>query len=112
MIHFTPAIASPFAASHIDYEVAIIFVVVYPGVVQARVVRTRSRGETVDHALRQEASMLSNPRLRSVQLLKGVLFLVFPLHVLLLIQHRVPPDIQKLFGPVAASDEERAKVES
>lgn len=112
MIHLTPTIASPFAASHIDYEVAILFVVVYPGVVQASVVRARSRGETVDHALRQEASMLSNPRLCLVQLLKGVLFLVLPFHVLLLIQHWVPPNIQKLFGPVAASDEERAEVES
>lgn len=56
--------------------------------------------------------MLSNPGLRSVQLLKGVLFLVLPFHVLLLIQHWVPPNIQKLLGPVAASNEERAQVES
>lgn len=40
------------------------------------------------------------------------MFLVFPFHVLLLIQHWVPPNIQKLFGPVAASNEERAQVES
>lgn len=52
MIHLTPTIAAPFAASHIDYEIAIFLVVVYPGVVQAGVVCARRGGETVDHALR------------------------------------------------------------
>lgn len=40
------------------------------------------------------------------------MFLVLPFHVLLLIQHRVPPNIQKLFGPSAASNEEGTQVES
>lgn len=56
--------------------------------------------------------MLSNPGLGPVQLLESVLFLVLPFHMLLLIQHGVPPNIQKLFSPSAASNEEGTQVES
>ena len=52
------------------------------------------------------------PWLVDVEMLHCVLFLVFPLHVLLLVADRVPPDVEKSICPNAAVDEEGAEVES
>lgn len=41
-----------------------------------------------------------------------ILLLVFPLHVLLFITYRVPPDIQQPLAPLAPSNQEGSKIEA
>lgn len=74
--------------------------------------RTSARWETIDLSLRDERRMWSDPRLILVEILQCVLFLVLPFHVFLFVRRGVPPDIQKAVGPGAASEEERAEVET
>ena len=52
------------------------------------------------------------PRLVDVKMLHCILFFVFPLHMLLLVAHRVPPDVEEAIRPNAAVNEEGAEVES
>lgn len=43
---------------------------------------------------------------------QGILLLVFPFHVLLLIAHGIPPDIQQPLAPLAPADQERSEIEA
>jgi len=92
VVHLSPAIAAPLAASHVDKEIAIPLLVVYGNVIAP--VAARARRKAVDLALVQESDMRSNPGLILVHVFESVLLLVFPLHVLLLVADRIPPDIQ------------------
>ena len=92
VVHLSPAIAAPLAASHVDKEIAISLLVVYGNVVA--LVAARAGRKAVDLALVQESDMRSNPGLVLVHVFESVLLLVFPLHVLLLVADRIPPDIQ------------------
>lgn len=109
VVHFAPAVSSPFASGHVDNKVSVLLVVVNALIVA--IVGASPVRETVDHPLRNECRMLPDPRLRLVELLEGVLLLVLPLHVLLLVHDGIPPDIEQPIGPVAASDKERSQVE-
>ena len=92
VVHLSPAIAAPLAASHVDKEIAILLLVVYGNVIAP--VAARAGRKAVDLALVQESDMRSNPGLILVHVFESVLLLVFPLHVLLLVTDRIPPDIQ------------------
>ena len=52
-----------------------------------------------------------DPWLMDVKMFHCVLFLVFPLHMLLLIADGVPPDVEETIRPNATVNEEGAKVE-
>jgi len=56
--------------------------------------------------------MCPNPWLVSVQVLERVLLLVRPIHVHLLVEDRVPPDVKKSVCPRRTADKEGAKVEA
>ena len=108
VVHLTPAIPTPLAASHVDEKIAIVGVIVELCVV----LPARTGRERVDFALMQERRVRSYPRLAVIQVLEGVLLLVLPLHVALLVVHRVPPDVQHAIGPGRAAHEEGAEVEA
>ncbi len=112
VVHFAPAVTTPFAASHVDHEITVRLVVVETSVVGVGAVAAGSGREAVNHALRQEASVLSDPRVALVHGLEGVLLLVLPGHVLLLVEHRIPPNVQQTLRPGAAADEKGAQVEA
>ena len=89
VVHLAPAVATPFASGHVHQEIPVFLVVVDAGVVP--VLRTGAGREAVDHALRQESGLLSNPRLGDVKLLERILLLVCPFHMFLFIGHGIPP---------------------
>lgn len=110
VVHLSPAVTTPLTAGHVDHKVSVLLVVV-----DARVralVGTGARREAVDHALREESSVLADPRKGNVQLLQGILLLVCPLHVLLLVGDRVPPHVEQAVCPITPSHEEGAQVEA
>lgn len=76
------------------------------------ILATRTHGEAVDLPLGDECRVRPYPGLIDVEMLEGVLFLVLPLHVLLLVADRVPPDVEEPIRPGGAVDEERAEVEA
>lgn len=92
VVHLSPAIAAPLAASHVNKEIAVPLLVVYGNVVA--LIAARAGRKAVDLALVQESDMRSNPGLVLIHIFEGVLLLVFPLHVLLFVADRIPPDIQ------------------
>lgn len=110
VVHLPPAVTTPFASSHVDKEVPLLLVVVDLLVGAIRIAGVRWEGVAL--ALLDERSVGPNPRLIVVQVLQRVLLLMLPLHMLLLIANRVPPDIQKTIGPSTTPDEEGAEVES
>lgn len=110
VVHLTPAIATPFAAGHVDEEVSVLLVVVNTSVVS--VLGASARRESVDHALREEGRVFADPWLRFVELLQSVLLLVFPLHMLLLVGDGIPPDIQHAISPIASLYKEGTKIEA
>lgn len=112
MVHFAPTVSAPFATSHVDNKVTLVLIIMETSVILSRAVATRGRGEAVDFSLRQKASVLSHPSMILVKGLQSVLLLVLPSHVLLLVGHWIPPDIQEAFGPGAATHEERSQVEA
>jgi len=72
----------------------------------------RAWRETVDLALRNERHVWADPGLVVVEVFKGILFLVLPLHVALFVVHGIPPDVEDAVGPIGAADEEGAEVEA
>ena len=52
VVHFAPAVTTPFAAGHVHNEVAVLLVVVVPGVVLTGAVTARRWRKAVDLALR------------------------------------------------------------
>ncbi len=112
VVHFAPAVTAPFTASHVDHEVTVRLVVVETRQVGTGAVAAGSGREAVNHALRQEASVLTDPRVALVHGLEGVLLLVLPGHVLLLIGHRIPPNVQQALGPGTAANEKGAQIKA
>lgn len=110
VVHLSPAIAPPLATCHVDKEVTALSVVVNLRIVAITIAGVGREG--VCFALFDESSVWPDPRLRSVHELQGILFLVFPFHVLLLVGYRVPPDVEQAVGPWTALDEEGAEVEA
>jgi hypothetical protein len=110
VVHFAPAITTPLATCHVDDEISVVFIVVYPRVIA--VFRTSSRRKAVNLPLRDERGMRSDPWLIDIEKFQSVLFLVFPFHVLLLIADRVPPNIEKAIGPSTSPDEKGPEIES
>ena len=110
VVHFAPAISSPFASSHVDDKVAIALSVVDVGIFA--VVATGARWEAVDLPLVYECEVCPDPRLVGINVLESVLLLVLPLHVLLLVADRVPPYIQQAICPCRPLDKERSEVEA
>ena len=109
-IHLGPTVTTPFATGHVDDEVTIAL-----GVLDSRVVTSvgaSARWETVDHPLRDEGRMGTNPGLTLIEIFERVLFLVFPFHVFLFVQGRVPPDVEETIGPGAATHEEGSEVKA
>lgn len=76
------------------------------------VVRARPGWKAVDLSLFDECCMRPDPRLIDVEMLKSVLLLVLPFHMLLFVANRVPPYIEQAISPSASSDEERTQIES
>ena len=68
--------------------------------------------EAINLSLCNECRIWSYPWLACIQMFEGVLFLVFPFHMLLLVAHRIPPDVEQAICPVASADEEGAEVEA
>lgn len=91
VVHLGPTIATPLTPSHVDQEVAILLLIVNANIVAA--IATCAGRKAVDLALLEKSDMRSNPRLVLVHILKSVLLLVFPLHVLLLVANRIPPNV-------------------
>lgn len=110
VVHLAPTVAAPFATGHVDQEIP-IFLVVVDARISALFGASACR-ETVDHALREEGRALADPGLRNVKLLQSILFFVFPLHVLLFICNRIPPNVKQMVRPSAAAHEEGTQVES
>lgn len=132
MRHLAPAISPPLAPRHIDDEVAILLVIEDALVTGG--VRAGTGGERVDHALRNERRPRADPGLVGVQVLlltvsisilepgggreggrganQSILLFMLPLHVLLLITHWIPPNIEQPLTPLAASDQEGPEVEA
>lgn len=109
-VHLAPAVAAPFASSHVDEEISFLFVVV-----NVRIVALLSASawwEGVDLALLDERNVRPYPRLVLVHVLQSILLFVLPLHVLLLVADRVPPDVHQPVGPDASPHKERAQVET
>ena len=76
------------------------------------IVATGAHGKTIDLPLRNEGGVGSYPRLVGIKMLKSVLLLMFPLHMLLLVAHGIPPDVQETISPDGTVDEEGAEVEA
>lgn len=110
VVHLAPAVPAPLAAGHVDKKVPVLFLVVDPGVIAG--IATGTLGEAVDPALRDECHVRPDPRLVHVHVFERILLLVLPLHVLLLVANRIPPDVKQAVGPYTASDEERPEVEA
>lgn len=109
MVHLAPAVAAPLAPGHVDHEVALVLLVVDAAV---GAVAAGARRERVDAALRDECHARPDPGLVGVEVLEAVLLLVLPFHVLLLVEDRVPPDVEKAVGPGGAADEKGTEVEA
>lgn len=110
VVHLSPAIASPFAACHVDKEVTALSVIVNLRIVTVAIAGVRWEG--VCFALFDESCVRPDPWLGSVHELQGILLLVLPFHVLLLVGYRVPPNVEQAVGPWAALHEEGAEVEA
>lgn len=110
VVDLSPAVATPFTASHVDHKIT-VFRIIVDHLVNAVVVASIWR-ERVDLTLLNECRVWSDPWVNGIEILERILLLVLPLHVFLLVAYWVPPDIQKAISPCATLDEERAKVES
>jgi hypothetical protein len=60
----------------------------------------------------KKGGVTSDPWVRGVEVLQGVLLLVLPLHMTLFVVYRIPPDVQQTVAPFASSNEEGAEVEA
>lgn len=76
-----------------------------------RFTTTGSWRERIDLSLGDEGEMGSHVRLRCVKMLKSILLLMFPVHMLLLIEYRIPPHIKQTIGELRSSDKEGPQVE-
>ncbi len=94
VVHFCPAIPSPFASCHVDHEIAILLMVVKSRVKVSILTSAGTRWKGVDLSLRDERRVRPDPWLCCVEILERVLFFVLPFHMFLLVADRVPPDIQ------------------
>lgn len=110
IVHFRPAIPTPFAAGHVDHKVTIALLVM--NVLVVAFVTAGTGRKTVDHALRHKGEMRARPGLIGVNVLESVLFFVLPLHVLLFVADGIPPDVHQAVGPGGAADEEGAEIET
>lgn len=97
LIHLAPAVSAPFTASHVDQKVSIGPVVVKPLIKEVlphiTLLATSREWEAVDLPLLDESHVGPDVRLRSVDVLEGILLLVFPFHVFLFVEYWIPPDV-------------------
>jgi hypothetical protein len=116
LVHLRPAVPPPLTARHINHEVAIHLLIVDLGIdplVTLLAILSAGAGrEGVDSSLLNEGDVGADPGLIGVEVLEGVLLLVFPFHVFLLVEDGVPPDVKQAVGEGGAFDEEGAEVEA
>jgi hypothetical protein len=110
IVHLAPAIASPFAASHVHQEISFLLIIMDIRIVS--IIAASAGREGVYFSLRDECRVWPDPGVRGVEEFEGVLFFVFPFHVFLLVADGVPPDVEEAVGPGAAFNEEGAEVEA
>lgn len=108
-IHLRPAIPAPITPRHIYQKIAMFLLVMNT---QVRTIAACPRRKGVYASLRHERGAGSDPGLVCIEVFETVLFLVFPLHVLLFVEDGVPPDIEQTICPVGAAHKEGAKIEA
>jgi hypothetical protein len=110
VVHLGPAVATPFAACHVDQEIPVPFLVMDIRIVA--LISACTGWEAHDASLLNESHVWANPRLVLVHVLECILLFVLPFHVLLLVTDRVPPDVEQPIGPYAPSNHEGSHVEA